>query len=99
MSRRTWPVMCWYLAAIAELDQPMIPMAARSEMTGQEDGFEDALTERGHVMLVDPDPSDAYWDDNSLAEIQRRLPRLAVMFPASDTSSLDHVLGESGRRS
>jgi hypothetical protein len=30
MSRRIGSVMCWYRAAIADDDHPMIPMAARS---------------------------------------------------------------------
>lgn len=31
MSRRTWSVMCWYRTAIAEFDQPMMPITARPE--------------------------------------------------------------------
>jgi Protein of unknown function (DUF4240) len=47
-------------------------------VTGQEDSIADALAARGHGSLSGPAPT---WDFDSLTEIQRRLPRLAGLFP------------------
>jgi len=49
--------------------------------TGQEDSLYDALAARGQRNPSDPDPTDRAWDFDNLAEIQRRLPRLASLFP------------------
>ena len=40
-----------------------------------------ALAERGLRSPQDPAPADRPWDFDSPAEIQRRLPRIAEMFP------------------
>ena len=50
-------------------------------LTGQEDGIAPALTERGLRSPHDPAPADRPWDFGNPAEIQRRLPRIAEMFP------------------
>jgi hypothetical protein len=51
------------------------------QITGQEDSINDALTARGHRRPSDPSPTDQPWNSDSLTEIQRRLPRLAALFP------------------
>lgn len=50
-------------------------------LTGQEDSIYHALAERGLRSPQDPAPTDRPWDFDSPAEIQRRLPRIAEMFP------------------
>jgi Protein of unknown function (DUF4240) len=50
-------------------------------ITGQEYSLYNALAARGQRSPSDPDPTDRAWDFDSLAEIQRRLPRLAGLFP------------------
>jgi len=50
-------------------------------MTGQPDSIYDALAARGHRHRSDPAPADSAWDFDSSTEIQRRLPRLAALFP------------------
>ncbi len=50
-------------------------------LTGQEDSICHALAERGLRSPQDPAPTDRPWDFDSPAEIQRRLPRIAEMFP------------------
>lgn len=51
------------------------------QITGQEDSIDDALAARGHHRPSDPNPTGQPWNSDSLAEIQRRLPRLAALFP------------------
>jgi uncharacterized protein DUF4240 len=50
-------------------------------ITGQEDSLYAALAARGQRNPSDPEPTDRAWDFDSLAEIQRRMPRLAGLFP------------------
>lgn len=50
-------------------------------LTGREDSICWALAERGERNPSDPAPTDRAWDFDSPVEIQRRLPRLADMFP------------------
>jgi hypothetical protein len=54
---------------------------AHDRRTGQEDSLYHALAERGLRSPEDPAPADRPWDFEDRAEIQRRLPRLAEMFP------------------
>jgi len=56
-------------------------------VTGQEDSIADALALRGHRSLCDPAPTDPAWDFGSLTEIQRRLPRLAGLFPRRQSNA------------
>ena len=49
--------------------------------TGEADGIDDALLDRGHVRPNDPRPDGVPWDSDSLAEIRQRLPRLNSLFP------------------
>jgi len=50
-------------------------------LTGQQDSIYPALAERGLRSPHDPAPEDRPWDFDSRAEVQRRLPRIAEMFP------------------
>jgi hypothetical protein len=50
-------------------------------LTGQEDSIYHALAARGLRSPQDPAPADRPWDFDSPAAIQRRLPRIAEMFP------------------
>ncbi len=50
-------------------------------LTGREDSIGRALAERGDRTPSGPAPADPVWDFDSPAEIRRRLPRLADMFP------------------
>ena len=50
-------------------------------LTGQEDSIYHALAARGLRSPQDPAPADRPWDFDSPAEIRRRLPRIAEMFP------------------
>ena len=54
---------------------------AHERITGKGDSLHDALAARGHRNPQDPAPTDRRWDFDSLTEIQRRLPRLAGLFP------------------
>ena len=56
---------------------------AYERCTGQEDGIGDALSERGHYRPSDPQVNvhGRMWDSDSLAEIERHLPRLSQLFP------------------
>jgi Protein of unknown function (DUF4240) len=51
------------------------------QMTGEEDSIDDALAARGHRRPSDPNPTGQPWNHDNLAEIQRRLPQLANLFP------------------
>jgi hypothetical protein len=51
------------------------------DLTGQEDSLHSSLAERGLRGLSVPAPADRPWDFDSIAETQRRLPRIAEMFP------------------
>jgi hypothetical protein len=62
-----------------ELDY--VASRAHCHVTGQENSLYEALTARGHVSLSIPAPTDSAWDFDNLTEIQRRLPRLAGLFP------------------
>ena len=54
---------------------------AHDDLTGQKESLYLALAERGLPSPSVPDPADLSWDFDSLAETQRRLPRIAEMFP------------------
>lgn len=54
---------------------------AHDHRTGQEGSIYDALAERGLRSGSVPAPAGRPWDFDDGAEIQRRLPRLAEMFP------------------
>ena len=58
-----------------------VAVRAHGHLTGQEYSLYDALDARGHVIRSSPDPTDSDWDFGNLTEIQRRLPRLAGLFP------------------
>ena len=62
-------------------DQRYAASRAHSHLTGQEDSLYDALAARGHISRSIPAPTDSTWDFDNLTEIQRRLPRLAGLFP------------------
>jgi hypothetical protein len=49
--------------------------------TGEEDGIDDALLDRGHSRPSDPRPAGVPWDSDSLTAIRQRLPRLNHLFP------------------
>jgi uncharacterized protein DUF4240 len=63
--------------------EPLAYVARRAcdRRTGQEDSLYYALAERGLRSPHDPAPADRPWDFDNRAEVQRRLPRLAEMFP------------------
>ena len=54
---------------------------AHGSLTGQIDSIYHALAERGLRSPSVPAPADRPWDFDSPAEIRRRLPRIADMFP------------------
>jgi hypothetical protein len=62
-----------------ELDY--VASSVHDQVTGQEDSINDALAARGHLSRSAPAPADPVWDFDNLTEIQRRLPRLASLFP------------------
>ena len=63
-------------------EEPRDPSArAYDRVTGQDDGIDDALGERGHRRRWEPEMGGATWDTDSRAEIERRLPRLSRLFP------------------
>jgi hypothetical protein len=62
-----------------ELDY--VASSVHDQITGQEDSINDALAARRHRSRSSPAPTDAIWDFDNLTEIQRRLPRLASLFP------------------
>jgi Protein of unknown function (DUF4240) len=62
-----------------ELDY--VASSVHDQVTGQEDSINDALAARGHLSRSSPAPADPVWDFGNLTEIQRRLPRLASLFP------------------
>jgi hypothetical protein len=62
-----------------ELDY--VASSVHDQVTGQEDSIDDALAARDHLGGSAPAPTDSVWDFDNLAEIQRRLPRLASLFP------------------
>lgn len=62
-----------------ELDY--VASSVHDQVTGQEDSINDALAARGHLGGSSPAPTDLVWDFDDPTEIQRRLPRLASLFP------------------
>ncbi|MGN9809077.1 DUF4240 domain-containing protein [Micromonospora sp. BQ11] len=54
---------------------------AYERITGRADGVDDAAAARGRELGVSPDPTDEEWDLDDPAELRRRYPRLATMFP------------------
>jgi hypothetical protein len=62
-----------------ELDY--VASSVHDQVTGQEDSINDALAARGHLGGSSPAPTDLVWDFDDPTEIQRRLPRLAGLFP------------------
>jgi Protein of unknown function (DUF4240) len=62
-------------------DLGYVASSAYDRRTGHDDGIDDALGERGHRRLSDPALGGRSWDTDSVAEIQRRMPRLSRLFP------------------
>ncbi|GGM68539.1 hypothetical protein GCM10007977_082890 [Dactylosporangium sucinum] len=62
-------------------DLNAVASLAYDRRTGQEDGIDDALSERGHRRPADPQTAGRTWNTDSAAEIERRLPRLNRLFP------------------
>jgi hypothetical protein len=58
-----------------------VARSAHDQVTGQEDSIYDALDAGGHLSRSSPAPADPVWDFDNLTEVQRRLPRLASLFP------------------
>ncbi|MGC9666448.1 DUF4240 domain-containing protein [Planosporangium sp. 12N6] len=56
---------------------------AYGQVTGEEDGFEEALEARGHDPSLSAEPAGERWDFEDAAEVARRFPRLGEMFPLS----------------
>lgn len=54
---------------------------AFEELTGEEEGLEEALDAEGIALPCNPEPSGEEWDVRDPAEAARRLPRLSRMFP------------------
>jgi hypothetical protein len=65
-------------------DLAYVASRAHDQLTGQEDSIHDALAARGQRTPSTPDPTDSPWNCDSLAEIQRRLPRIAGLFPRQE---------------
>jgi Protein of unknown function (DUF4240) len=71
-AKTEWPA--WEeLAAVAP--------AAYDRVTGEEEGIDDALSARGHHRRFDAVLAGRPWNSDSLADIERRLPRLCRLFP------------------
>jgi hypothetical protein len=62
-----------------ELDY--VARRVHDQVTGQENSIYDALAAGGHLSRSTPAPTDPVWDFDNVSEIQRRLPRLASLFP------------------
>jgi hypothetical protein len=54
------------------------------QLTGTEDGLDDALRAQGHETPYDTAPADSGWDFENPAELARRLPRLSALFPLTE---------------
>ncbi|MDH6580570.1 DUF4240 domain-containing protein [Kitasatospora sp. MAP5-34] len=54
---------------------------AFEELTGEEDGLDDALAAAGLDLPACPEPTGDPWDVRNAAEAARRLPRLSTLFP------------------
>ena len=54
--------------------------------TGHEESIGSALAERGMRNPSGPEPADRPWNFDNRADVQRRLPRLAEMFPRRNHS-------------
>jgi hypothetical protein len=52
-------------------------------VTGEDEGFEEAIEARGHDSQLSPEPTGERWDFEDAAEVARRFPRLSEMFPLS----------------
>lgn len=74
---REWPGAEWPLWE----DLAYVAPRVYDDLTGQEDSLYHALAERGLRSPGDPAPAGRPWDFDSRAGIQRRLPRIAKMFP------------------
>jgi hypothetical protein len=62
-----------------ELDY--VARRVHDQVTGRENSIYDALAAGGHLSRSTPAPTDPVWDFDNVTEIQRRLPRLASLFP------------------
>jgi hypothetical protein len=62
-------------------DLNTVACLAYDRRTGQEEGIDDALRQRGHRRPSDPQFAGRTWNTDSAAEIERRLPRLNRAFP------------------
>ncbi|GAA2151333.1 DUF4240 domain-containing protein [Kitasatospora kazusensis] len=60
---------------------------AFEELTGEEDGLEDALLALGLDLPAGPDPTGEPWDVRNAAEAARRLPELSALFPLPSGNS------------
>jgi hypothetical protein len=58
-----------------------VALRVYDRLAGHEDSICQALARRGLRNPSGPAPADRSWDFDSLAEIQRRLPRIAELFP------------------
>jgi hypothetical protein len=56
---------------------------AYAQVTGEVEGFEEAIEARGHDSSLSPEPAGERWDFEDAAEVARRFPRLSRMFPPS----------------
>lgn len=57
-----------------------VALEAYQEITGKEDGLDDALSARGLERVCDNDPQDEEWDERSAVERTARIPRLNALF-------------------
>ncbi|WP_426512946.1 DUF4240 domain-containing protein [Dactylosporangium sp. McL0621] len=74
---RQWPDAEWPQFE----DLAYVASSAYDMRTGEGEGIDDALGERGHHRPSDPVMNGKPWDLDSLAEIQRRMPKLSRIFP------------------
>jgi hypothetical protein len=66
---------------------------AHEQVTGEEDGLDEALDARGWQSLSSPQPTGEPFDLEDESQARQRYPRLAVMFPLTDLAERDR-LGE-----
>lgn len=57
---------------------------AYDQITGQDEGLDDAMQARGHTRGCNPYPTDDRWNFEDTAQAARRLPRLSRLFPLTD---------------
>ncbi|MEU5726014.1 DUF4240 domain-containing protein [Micromonospora sp. NPDC047738] len=56
---------------------------AYERITGAPESLDDAVSARGRELRSSPQPGDEAWAVSDLAELSRRYPRLAALFPLS----------------